>query len=165
MMYMFLIFALMLFIFMLFFLKNKRNRGYDVIACEEKASVEMKASNMDELQIETLAKKISEVLRDRNAIFDSKFSLNVLSAKVSSNKTYVSWIINNRYKKNFSTLLNEVRIAEACRMLDDNTISSNYTIQSVYESLGYTTASSFIRQFKKIKGVTPSEYRKKKKVR
>ena len=34
------------------------------------------------------------------------------------------------------------------------------TIQAVYEEVGYTNAVSFIRAFRKVNGMTPSEYQK-----
>ena len=38
-------------------------------------------------------------------------------------------------------------------------LSSNDSIQSLVQSVGYNDASTFIRKFKQAEGVTPGEYR------
>ena len=43
-------------------------------------------------------------------------------------------------------------------MTDEN--YQNQTIQAIYESVGYRNSVSFLRAFKKIYGMTPSEYQK-----
>lgn len=69
-------------------------------------------------------------------------------------------VINETYGKNFKTYLNEFRIREACRRLTDTEHYGNMTIQAIYQELGYKTAASFINAFRKVNGVTPSQYQK-----
>ena len=99
-------------------------------------------------------------MNDVEVISKSDFSLQMLADMVESNTKYVSWIINDTYKKNFKTLLNEHRIREACRRLADTEHYGNMTIQAIYEELGYNSAASFIQSFKKVNGITPSMYQK-----
>ena len=49
---------------------------------------------------------------------------------------------------------------EACRRLADREHYANQTMQALYESVGYTNSTSFIRAFKKVNGMTPSEYQR-----
>lgn len=69
-------------------------------------------------------------------------------------------MINDTYGKNFKTLLNECRIKEACRRLLDTEHYGNMTIQAIYEEVGYSNNVSFIRAFKRVNGMTPSEYQR-----
>lgn len=62
----------------------------------------------------------------------------------------------SRTNKSFSTFVNEVRIGNACMMLIDGDLSVS---QICYET-GFNYLSNFNRQFKKIKGLTPSEFQK-----
>ena len=78
---------------------------------------------------------------------------------INSNTSYVSSVINDAYGKNFKTLLNERRINEAAKWLTDENYQ-NQTIQAIYESVGYRNSVSFLRAFKKIYGMKPSEYQK-----
>lgn len=117
-------------------------------------------SSMEKEQMKALLARIIKVMDDTNEIAKPDFSLNMLADAVGSNTKYVSQIINETYGKNFKTLLNERRIREACRLLADPNNYERMTIQAVYEEVGYTNAVSFIRAFRKINGMTPSEYLK-----
>jgi AraC-like DNA-binding protein len=57
-------------------------------------------------------------------------------------------------RRTFISFLNEVRIGYACRLLSEQSMSVS---QICYES-GYSNLSNFNRQFKRIKGMTPSQY-------
>lgn len=111
-------------------------------------------------QARQLAERVVGVMDDLAYISNPDFSLNALAEAVDSNTRYVSWVVNETYGKNFKALLNERRIREACRRLSDRKHYGNLTIQAVYEGVGYTNAVSFIRAFRKINGMTPSEYQK-----
>lgn len=111
-------------------------------------------------QARQLTERVVSVMDDICYISNPDFSLNALAEAVDSNTRYVSWVVNETYGKNFKTLLNERRIREACRRLSDREHYGNLTIQAVYEGVGYTNAVSFIRAFRKINGMTPSEYQK-----
>lgn len=99
-------------------------------------------------------------MKNVSYISNPDFSLNALADAVGSNTRYVSWVINDTYGKNFKTMLNEYRIKEACRRLLDTEHYGNMTIQAIYEEVGYTNNVSFIRAFKKVNGMTPSEYQR-----
>lgn len=60
-----------------------------------------------------------------------------------------------RTRKTLTDLINEIRIGHACRLLIDESQSIS---QIAYET-GYDTLSNFNRNFKKITGKSPSNYR------
>ncbi len=107
-----------------------------------------------------LLSKIQHVLADKQTISNPDFSLKMLADEVESNTKYVSQVINAYYEMNFKTLLNECRIREACRLMGDSENVKKYTLQAIYENVGYSNATSFIRAFKRINGMTPSEYQR-----
>lgn len=106
-----------------------------------------------------LTSRISEVMNDTAIICDKDFSLQNLALLVGSNTKYVSSAINAIEQGGFKTLLNDNRIKEACRRLNDSQYAA-YTIQAVAESVGYVSVNNFIIQFKRFTGMTPSVYRK-----
>lgn len=63
----------------------------------------------------------------------------------------------SRTSKVFSSFVNEVRIGNSSKMLIEN----KYTISQVCFKSGFNYLSNFNRQFKKIKGMTPSEFQLK----
>lgn len=119
-----------------------------------------KNTSLNEEQIREIADKINLVMQDIDTISKSDFSLSILSKIIGSNSSYVSFVINNTFGKNFRSLLNEYRIREACRRLSDHEHYGHITIQSIYQDLGYSSPSSFTEAFKKINGMTPSVYQK-----
>ena len=126
---------------------------------DKKADKEMSLS--DE-QRNRLLEQINQVLADVSVISREDFSLSMLAQMIGSNTKYVSTVINETYHKNFKSYLNEFRIKEACRRLCDTGHYGNITIQAIYTELGYKTATGFIQAFRKINGMTPSQYQKLK---
>lgn len=137
-------------------------------AASDKATVQATADkeentngiNMSEENKNRLLNSVIEVMNNVEFISKPDFGLNALADAVGSNTRYVSWVINDTYGKNFKTMLNECRIKEACRRLLDKENYGNMTIQAIYEEVGYTNNVSFIRAFKKVNGMTPSEYQR-----
>lgn len=61
-----------------------------------------------------------------------------------------------RTQKTYIDFLNEIRIGQACRMLRETKMS---ILEICYES-GYNSVANFNKQFLKVKGETPSTFRK-----
>ena len=107
-----------------------------------------------------LLEKITEVMESSPEVFNEAFSLNRLAELVSSNTKYVSRAINIGKQCNFSVLLNEYRIKEACRRLMDAENYGNYTIEGIANSVGYKSRSNFATVFKESVGLTPSAFQR-----
>lgn len=107
-----------------------------------------------------LMEKITALMESSPEVFAETFSLNRLAELVGSNSKYVSRAINSCKKCNFSVLLNEYRIKEACRRLMDTVNYGNYTIEGIANSVGYKSRSNFTTIFKESVGLTPSAFQK-----
>ena len=107
-----------------------------------------------------LAAEIDKVMTRTEAPFSGDFSLTRLAQSVGSNTRYVSHVINEVFGSNFQTYVNSVRIREACRRIDDHTAYGNYSTEAIGETVGFNSRSAFATAFRKITGLTPSEYRK-----
>ena len=139
---------------------NAKDREKDNGAQADETHQERNEIGLDAEQQSRLLNSITSVLEDVETISRSDFGLNMLAEMVGTNTKYVSWLINDTYHKNFKTLLNEYRIREACRRLADSEHYGNVTIQTIYEQLGYSSASGFINAFRNVNGMTPSAYMK-----
>lgn len=73
---------------------------------------------------------------------------------------YVSQTVNEIFRCNFSTYVNQVRIREAMRRLGNNPKYAYYSIEGIAESVGFKSRSGFTAWFKRIAGLSPSEYRR-----
>lgn len=79
---------------------------------------------------------------------------------VGVNSKYVSWVIKRSYCKNFKSFINDLRIREACRRLDDERYA-NLTIQVIYQEIGFKSPATFNEAFRRMTGMTPLAYQKR----
>jgi len=91
--------------------------------------------------------------------FRQNISLNKVSDMVGMTPTSFCRYFKKHTKKSFHTVLNEIRVGHACRLLLDNKMN---ICGICYES-GFNNVSNFNEQFKKIKGISPSLYLKQAK--
>ena len=115
-------------------------------------------SGIAEKDTAELALKIADLFASSDAIYSPDFNLSKLAELVNSNSKYVSQAINQVFQKNFSTLLNECRIREACRQINTPDNYGHLTIEAIASNIGFKSRTSFIAAFKKNTGLTPSEY-------
>ena len=119
-----------------------------------------RSSSLSESVYYELLEKIQAVLDNADEILDPSFSIDRLSRLVNSNYHYVSQVINNNFGKNFSMLLGELRVRHACMMHADKGQYSNMTIEAIAAECGFKSRSNFISVFKKVTGLTPSNYKR-----
>ncbi len=89
--------------------------------------------------------------------FHKKVTLEDAAKAVYLSPKYLSRIFKEHAKVGFSEYKLSLRIEEAKKFLQN----SGYTVEQISDRLGYQNPESFIRQFKKLSGLTPTGYRKK----
>ena len=147
-------------------LKNAHNHLYmqnvELLKREEAGTAERKpkyvASNMDTGDKKELFGRIVNVMQTSGEIYSQGFTLNRLAELVHSRYRYVSQVINEETGGNFNTLLNKYRINEACRRMNDVDTYGNYKVEAIAEGVGFKSRTGFSALFKKITGLSPSEY-------
>lgn len=108
---------------------------------------------------EFIANGLQRCMEEEKIYLNPHLSLSDLASAVSSNKTYLSIYIN-RHSKTFYDYINEYRVAEACRIMEEST-SERLPMADVAVRSGFNSISSFNRYFCKIKGDTPARYYRK----
>ncbi|MBC8594007.1 helix-turn-helix transcriptional regulator [Oscillospiraceae bacterium N12] len=141
-------------------LSFQNKKGYSNVTESPDKNQKYTTSNLNEDQKGTLLEAINSIMENTQEYCESDFSLEKLAMLVNSNKSYISQIINETYHVNFNGFVNEYRIREARIRLTDIEQYGNYTIQTISESVGYKSSTTFINVFKKITGITPSMYQK-----
>lgn len=106
-----------------------------------------------------LLSKIIDIMDHDPEIYSADFSIDVLARLCDEKTKVVSAELNASLSKNFNMLLNEYRVREMCRLLNDPT-NATLTIEAVAQRVGYKSRSTYIAAFKKHTGLTPSEYMK-----
>jgi AraC-like DNA-binding protein len=90
---------------------------------------------------------------------DPDLHLDGLADSVGISTRSLSALINGHHKQNFYDFVNDYRVRDAQRQLEDPSLKSK-TIQKIFEDAGFSSKSTFHTYFKKVTGKTPSEYRK-----
>ncbi|WP_114936940.1 ABC transporter permease [Mucilaginibacter endophyticus] len=96
---------------------------------------------------------------------DAELTLATLAVKLAMHPHDLSRIINLGLKKNFSDFINEFRVREITRRMQDPAHDNLTLLGIAYES-GFNSKTTFNRVFREITGKTPLEYKNglKKKV-
>jgi AraC-like DNA-binding protein len=118
-----------------------------------------KSSSLTADQQESLLGKLQALMRDQKPFMQSDFSLPDLAQQLGVSIHLLSQAINNGLGKTFFELVAEYRVAEAKRLLKDQ---PNIKIEEIAGQVGYNSKSSFNTAFRKITGMTPSEFREQK---
>ncbi len=102
--------------------------------------------------------KAAEII---NYIYENytQATLSSVAAHFHFSNNYLSGIIKKLMGKNFTDLVHEIRMVNACQLLKDTTLPVNEIAQKV----GYQNSNHFYRLFKQAHGCTPAEFRKKEK--
>jgi len=97
-------------------------------------------------------------LEDQEYYLKQECSSYNVAKKINTNTSYLSKVVNAHYGKNFNTYINDLRINYAIIRLKNDVFFRSYSIQSIAEELGYKSADSFTKYFKKDTGLNPSFY-------
>jgi AraC-like DNA-binding protein len=103
---------------------------------------------------------ILDYLESEKPFIRSDFSMHDLCAKLNISRRKASYVLNEVICKNFYGVVNEYRVKEAEELLMDDG-HNQLKIEALGEMVGFQSKSSFNACFKKMTGMTPSEYRLK----
>lgn len=117
-------------------------------------------SNLDEEGKSMLRQKIEKVMKESEEIYNEDFSIEQLAKLCHAGKKDISQVINEKFGQSFILLLSEYRVKEACRRMNDITNSQRFTLESIGHSVGFKARESFSRAFKRVTGLSPSDYQK-----
>jgi AraC-like DNA-binding protein len=108
-------------------------------------------------EAQSLAEKLEKVERYITSNIYGKVSLEDVSSYLGMNRTYFCLFFKKHYGKGFADYLNDMRIEKAVSLLS----VPDKQIADIARECGFKTAPYFTRAFRRAKGITPAEYRKK----
>lgn len=137
-------------------LKERNHKLYQAI--QETITVKPKRSEMGDERRTEIIGLIENALADTKLLCGEDMSLSRLAEFIGIPQKQVSQVINEHWQKKFPQLLSEYRIREACRRMQDSQNYGNYTIEGIGKSVGFHTRSNFFATFKRVTGLTPTEF-------
>jgi len=120
---------------------------------EEVGNEDIKATQMSDEQKLQLIKTLTEQM-DKKVYLQPDITINKLAELCSTNRTYLSQLINEYYLMNFSAFINKYRIEEAKNILIAD--KADVQLKNLYPKLGFNSYTVFNDAFKKYIGVTPA---------
>ena len=102
--------------------------------------------------------KLLHYMDDKKPFLDIDLTIHDLSATLKIPRHYLTQIINEKLNKNFYQFINEYRVEEVKRLIEEDK-RKKYTLTSIAYDAGFNSKSSFNSVFKDITGLTPSQYR------
>jgi len=122
-------------------------------------NIKYTTSSLGDKEKDLLLNRLLQLLKEDKVYKDQDISLEKLSEKIGTNRTYLSQIINDYASSNFNTFINSFRIDDARAFLADPK-NQNLPIKSIYDKFGFKSDKYFCEVFKKQTGFTPFVFRK-----
>lgn len=105
------------------------------------------------------AQLLPSVVEGEELYLNPVLSIKDLALRIGTNRTYLSDYFVNVLHTTFYDYINGLRIVKKCiPLLEEH---PEYTLERIANESGFQSISTFRRAFQKIKGFTPSEYRKR----
>lgn len=112
---------------------------------------------LTEEQRKNMEARMLDLVKGENLYLKDHFTMSDLVKRMNTNKAYLSEVIALSEYGSFYQLINTLRIEHACWMLgEDPTLK----MEQVALASGFSSGSAFSQVFKRIKGISPSEYLK-----
>lgn len=112
----------------------------------------------DENGYSELLERIIKLVNDEKLFLYPNLKVSDLAKQLNSNRNYIYHAINVEMGTSFSDYINGLRVDYASRLLEER---PELSINDVMTKSGFTSSSAFYRNFKKFKGITPTEKRAK----
>jgi AraC-like DNA-binding protein len=110
----------------------------------------------NEQKLYLLFTEIQQLMEEEKFYLKPGITISDVSTALGTNDKYISLSVNKYARMNFNHYINTLRVQEAKKLLLEP--SRNNSIQDIAMVCGFGNASSFIRVFKQITGLTPAYY-------
>ena len=133
--------------------KGTVNPDSDQPSTENNDSADTKATTQED---QKLLSELNNLLVDQRLFADSNLNLQKLARKAGYPPRAISRVVNQLTGQNVSQWVNSSRIDAACDVLQHPEMS----VTEAMNEAGFVTKSNFNREFKRVTGLSPSEWRR-----
>ncbi len=105
-----------------------------------------------------LVERIRELVNDDQLFLYPNLKVTDLAARLHSNRNYIYHAINVEMGTSFSDYINSLRVDYASQLMEAH---PELSINDVIIKSGFSSSSSFYRNFKKFRGVTPTTWNRR----
>ena len=139
----------------LFYRKKKVNESMIIKPKYSRKKIDTEAAS-------ELRSKLEKLMVEDKIYINSSLKLNTLASKLNISGHQLSQFLNDNLGKSFSSFVNEYRIQAASKLL---TTENQFSLEGIGREVGFSSKSTFFATFKKMKGMTPSQFKNQLKKR
>jgi len=118
-----------------------------------------KTSSLNAKDIEVNKKELVRLMEEERLFTTNDLTVNDVAKRMNIPRQHLSEILNVHLKTGFQDFLNQYRVDAFVDCLKSDAYE-NYTIMGIAQEVGFSSKSSFNTTFKKLRGMTPSQYKK-----
>ncbi|WP_281986996.1 helix-turn-helix domain-containing protein [Aquimarina aggregata] len=118
--------------------------------------------NLPQSRIQVHINEIENLMKINKIYLDENLNLKEFATLLKLDPNLISYILNTYLKSNFHDFINQYRVEEVKSRLV-NPAYNHITLLGIALDSGFNSKTTFNRVFKKITGITPSEFQRKKK--
>ncbi|GEM_PF-2028841 len=111
-------------------------------------------------KMQKIASKLSTSMAENELFRDEELSLNSLASSISVSENHISETLSQFLNTNFFQFVNSYRVEEAKQLL----VNTDMLVLTIAETVGFKSKSTFNTAFKNTTSVTPTTFRKQKKM-
>ena len=135
--------------------------GIKQMNIENRLEIKKEGASFEEKTDSGLTKMFSEIekiMLSKKLYLNPKLNLKGFSIEVNLSQRQVSQAINSVGLKNFYAYVNDYRIEEAKRLLNDKELIEKFSISTIAAEVGYNSRASFYKNFNTYTNQSPTEY-------
>ena len=121
--------------------------------------VKYKSSKLKKEEAVIFLEKLEKYIISEKPFLNPDLTLSLLADNLNMLPRTLSQLINEYYNQNFYDYINTLRIEESKKLLLDS--SCKRTVLEILYEVGFNNKSAYNIAFKKVTGLTPTEFRKK----
>lgn len=123
------------------------------------ANHKYKLSSLSKTEVDAIKKELNRLMTEEQLFKNQKLTVHEIAQKIGISRQQLSEVLNVHIGMRFQDLLNQHRVEAfiKCVNLDEY---KNFTLLGIATEVGFSSKSSFNATFKKLKGITPSQYKK-----
>jgi len=127
---------------------------------DKKDSEKYIRSGLKENQAQEYLQKLISFMEENKPYLNRDLSIQDLSHMTGIPRHHITQVLNEKYKRNFFTFINEYRVKEVIERFNQPRFNQ-YTILAIAFDSGFNSKTTFNSIFKIQTGLTPSEFREK----
>ena len=115
------------------------------------------SKKIEDVKASLLVESLKSIMKEKQFHRNSNVKLNDIAKELHISSHQLSQLLNDNLGKSFAQFINEYRINDAKKLLQEN---NQFTLEAIGFEAGFSSKSTFYATFKKVVGRTPSEYKK-----